>query len=72
MNRARLPLRFTLLWVVNMAVIVALEIIFGLSEKFSFTQRDMESVYCIIGAVLSSIELTIWNYVSDKIKKNDP
>ena len=66
MNRSRLPLRFTLLWAANMAVIVALELIFGLSKYLPFMQRDMEAVYCVVGGVLAAVELTLWDHFSDK------
>lgn len=62
----RLPLRFIGLWVLNIAVLLALTFGLGLDDFFLSTLRmkDLTTLYLILGGILAGLE----DLLIDKLK----
>lgn len=63
----KLPLKFILLWIVNIGLLLAISFGTGLQERLVQIQiRNLAYVYSALGAVLALLEQALW----DKLKEN--
>lgn len=65
----KLPLKFIALWAVNLAVLLTLSFALGWHEALlgKIQIRNLALIYLAAGAVLASLEQSLW----DKLKGND-
>lgn len=53
----KLPLKFILLWIVNLAIIIALDLTLGLREILPLrSTKDFVTIYLVLGTVLALLE----------------
>lgn len=63
----RLPLKFILLWLINLAALLTLSFTTDLGDiLFRLPVKDLTWIYLLTGAVLAGLEQALW----DKLKKN--
>lgn len=68
MTPPRLPLKFILFWVINLALLLTITLTTGLHEKLlSLRLRDLTWIYLLIGGILAGLEQALW----DKLRGND-
>ena len=64
----KLPLKFILLWVINIALLLALSFATGVHEALIRIQiKNLAYLYLGAGAILAALEQAFW----DKLKGND-
>lgn len=64
----KLPLKFILLWIANLAVLVALSLLTGFHEALTFLQmRNVTYLYLLAGGILAGLEQALW----DKLHGNE-
>lgn len=64
----KLPLKFILLWVINLALLLILTLTTGLHEKLLFLRmRDLTWIYLLVGFLLAGLEQALW----DKLRGNE-
>lgn len=58
----KLPLKFILLWIVNLAILVAVSVGTGFHQNLShLTMRNLTMVYLLAGAILAGLEQALWD-----------
>lgn len=63
----RLPIKFILLWIANLAVLLILSLTTGFHDILAdFIRGQVAWVYLAVGAVLAALEEALW----DKLKGN--
>ena len=65
----KLPLKFFLLWILNLAVILTIVLTTGFDETLSYYIRGSKNLvftYCAAGAVPAYLEYALW----EKLKGN--
>ena len=63
----KLPLKFILLWIVNIAVLLAATFATGFHEVFLKTNiKNLAYLYLFFGAVMAGLEQALW----DRLKEN--
>jgi len=68
MYHPRLPLKFILLWVINIALLLGISFATGLQDLLIRIQiRNIAYLYLGLGAVLALLEQALW----DKIRGNE-
>ena len=68
MYHPRLPLKFILLWVINIALLLGISFATGLQDLIIRIQiRNIAYLYLGLGAVLALLEQALW----DKIRGNE-
>ena len=68
MYHPRLPLKFILLWVINIALLLGISFASGLQDLLIRIQiRNIAYLYLGLGAVLALLEQALWN----KIRGNE-
>ena len=64
----KLPLKFILLWVINLALLLALTLSTGLMDKLSTLRlTDLTWIFLLAGFLLAGLEQALW----DKLRGND-
>ena len=64
----KLPLKFILLWVINLALLITLTLTTGFWDKIQFLQiRNTATLYLVVGFLLAGLEQALW----DKLRGND-
>ncbi len=64
----QLPLKFILLWVINLALLLALTLSTGLMDKLSTLRlTDWTWIFLLAGFLLAGLEQALW----DKLRGND-
>lgn len=59
MGYGRFPLKFTLLWMANLAVVVAVYFIFDLDFPFLVNIRDVSTVLLGVALVMAGLETAL-------------
>ena len=63
----RLPLKFILLWIVNLAILLAISLSTGFHEILTgFIRGQVHWIYLTVGGILAGLEDALW----DKLKGN--
>ena len=64
----KLPLKFILLWLLNLALLLTLSLTTGLHEKlYMISLRDWTWIYLLTTFLLAGLEQALW----DKLHGND-
>ena len=64
----KLPLKFILLWGINLALLLALTLSTGLMDKLSTLRlTDLTWIFLLAGFLLAGLEQALW----DKLRGND-
>lgn len=67
MYHPKLPLKFILLWVINIALVLGIFFATGLQELLIRIQiRNLAYLYLGLGAVLALLEQELWNRLRGK------
>ena len=67
MYHPRLPLKFILLWVINIALLLGIAFATGLQDLLIRIQiRNLAYLYLGLGAVLALLEQELWNRLRGK------
>ncbi len=67
MFRYWLPLKFILLWILNLAILTAVDLFFGIHQSLSLSLKDVTTILLVLGAVLALAEQWLW----DKLHGNE-
>lgn len=68
MYHPKLPLKFILLWVINIALLLAISFATGLQEKLvNIQMMNQVYLYLGLGGVLALLEQELW----DKLRGNE-
>lgn len=68
MYHPKLPLKFILLWVINIALLLAISFATGLVEKLvNIQMKNQAYLYLGLGSVLALLEQELW----DKFRGNE-
>lgn len=58
----KLPLKFILLWIANLAVLVAISLLTGFHETLLHLQmRNVTYLYLLVGGILAGLEQALWD-----------
>lgn len=68
MRPYRLPLKFILFWVINLAILVSVSILTGFHEMLLsvVSMRNITWIYLLVGGILAALEQSLW----DKLRGN--
>ena len=67
MYHPRLPLKFILLWVINIALLLGISFASGLQDLLIRIQiRNIAYLYLGLGAVLALLEQALWDKIRGK------
>ena len=68
MHPYRLPLKFILFWVINLAILITISLLTGFHETLlHFIRiRNLTCLYLVTGAILAGLEQALW----DKLRGN--
>ena len=67
MYHPKLPLKFILLWVINIALLLVISFATGLQEALIRIQiKNLAYLYLGLGAVLALLEQELWNRLLGK------
>lgn len=63
----KLPLKFILLWIVNIAVLLTITFATGILETLVKTNiKNLAYLYLFVGAIMAGLEQALW----DKLREN--
>ena len=68
MHPYRLPLKFILFWVINLAILITISLLTGFHETLLhfILIRNLTCLYLVTGAILAGLEQALW----DKLRGN--
>lgn len=63
----KLPLKFILLWIVNIAILLAVTFLTGFHNTLLKTNiKNLAYLYLFVGAIMAGLEQALW----DKLREN--